>query len=100
MDQSFPIFLIGPSSGIAFGMWIFWMIATGKLVTRREADALNETIMSQRKTIHSQNEQMTLVLKETAPTINEFLEDLRAAVNNQSGTVDELAVRRDEEVQR
>jgi hypothetical protein len=84
MEQSIPVFLLGPTSGIAFGMWIFWMIATGKLVTRREADALVATIESQRKTIHSQNDQMHLVLKETAPTLNEFLADLRDAVANKT----------------
>ena len=78
--DTLPVFLLGPTSGIAFGLWIFWMIATGRLVTRREADAKDETISAQRRTIESQNEQMLLVLKETAPTLTDFLDDLRGAM--------------------
>jgi len=82
--ETFPVFLLGPLGGIGFGLWMFWMIATGRLVTRREADAMQATIDSQRKTIHSQGEQMSLVMKETAPTLTEFLEDLRAAVGTET----------------
>ena len=73
-------YFLGPAGGIGFGIWIFWMIATGRLITRREADALMATIEAQRRTIHTQAEQMNLVMKETAPTLNEFLADLRDAV--------------------
>lgn len=86
MFESFPLFVLGPVGGVGFGLWMFWMIATGRLVTRREADAMTATIDSQRKTIHSQSEQMALVMKETAPTLNEFLEDLRAAVETKDQT--------------
>lgn len=84
--ESFPLMFLGPLGGLGFGLWMFWMIATGKLVTRREADAMLATIDSQRKTIHSQSEQMSLVMKETAPTLTEFLEDLRAAVETKEIT--------------
>lgn len=82
--ETFPVFLLGPLGGIGFGLWMFWMIATGKLVTRREADAMQSTIDSQRQTIQSQSEQLSLIMKETAPTLTQFLEDLRAAVRTET----------------
>lgn len=58
----------GPLVGNAVGVtgllvWLFWMLATGRLVTRREADEKDRRVTALHEALKNRDEQLTEALK-------------------------------------
>lgn len=74
-----PLTGLGIGSGWAIVCVLVLMLFRGTLVTRREVDAKDKHIEALTSLLSTKDEQLTLVLKETAPTLTTFLEDVRDA---------------------
>jgi ABC-type transporter Mla subunit MlaD len=74
-----PLTGLGIGSGWAIVCLLVIMLFRGTLVTRREVDAKDRYIEALTQALSTKDEQLTLVLKETAPTLTTFLEDVRDA---------------------
>lgn len=77
-----PVGLVNGIGVVTVVVIVGWMIATGRLVTRREADAMNATITAQRSQLDEQGRQLTLVLNEAMPTTNAVLKALHRAAED------------------
>lgn len=73
-----------PTVGVAGAGWLLasicvLMIFRGQLITRREAEAKDRTIEAQQRTIDEQGRQLSLMLGESMPTVNNVLTALHKA---------------------
>lgn len=88
-----PLSGLGIGSGWALVCIGVIMLFRGTLVTRREVDAKDRTIEALMQSVKDKDEQLKLVLKETAPTLTAFLDDVREAaeiIRNENAQHQEL----------
>ena len=71
--------ILGIGSGWAIVCALVMMLFRGDIITKREARAMERRIEALTKALETRDEQVNLLLKETVPTINTFLDDIRIA---------------------